>query len=99
VRPVLRLLAGHPRAFDRPERIVRLTEPMRGSDGRITVARVTLAPDPDRPDGLVARSSGGQDSYMLASLSLANGMLFIPPDVDLPAGAETTAWVLRGLDA
>jgi molybdenum cofactor synthesis domain-containing protein len=99
VRPVLRLLAGHPRAFDRPERIVRLTEPMRGSDGRITVARVTLAPDPDRPDGLVARPSGGQDSYMLASLSLANGMLFIPPDVDLPAGAETVAWVLRGLDA
>jgi hypothetical protein len=36
---------------------------------------------------------------MLASLSLANGMLFIPPDVDLPAGAETVAWVLRGLDA
>jgi molybdenum cofactor synthesis domain-containing protein len=99
VRPVLRLLAGHPRAFDRPERIVRLTEPMRGSDGRITVARVTLAPDPNRPDGLVARSSGGQDSYMLASLSLANGMLFIPPDVDLPVGAEATAWVLRGLDA
>jgi molybdenum cofactor synthesis domain-containing protein len=99
VRPVLRLLAGHPRAFDRPERIVRLTEPMRGSDGRITVARVALAPDPDRPDGLVARSSGGQDSYMLASLAVANGMLFIPPDVDLPAGAETVAWVLRGLDA
>jgi molybdenum cofactor synthesis domain-containing protein len=99
VRPVLRQLAGHARAFDRPERLVRLAEPMRGSDGRMTVARVALAPDPDRPDGLLARSSGGQDSYMLASLSVANAMLFIPPDVDLPAGAEAVAWVLRGQDA
>ncbi len=31
VRPVLRLLAGHPRAFDRPTRVVRLAEPVRGS--------------------------------------------------------------------
>ena len=49
--------------------------------------------------GCVARSSGGQDSYMLASLAVANGMLFIPPDVDLPAGAEAVAWVLRGHEA
>ena len=99
VRPVLRLLAGHPRPFDRPERLVRMAEPMRGSDGRMTVARVVLAPDPDRPERLVARSSGGQDSYMLGSLSAANGMLFIPPDVDLPAGAEAVAWELRAHDA
>jgi hypothetical protein len=26
-------------------------------------------------------------------------MIFIPPDVDLPAGAEAVAWVLRGEDA
>ena len=98
VRPVLRLLAGHARGFDRPERTVRLAEPMRGSAGRLTVARVVLAPDPDRPDGLVARSSGGQDSHMLFSLAIANGLLFVPPDVDLPAGAEAIAWELRPAD-
>jgi len=96
VRPVLRRLAGHARAYDRPERIVRLAEPMRGSSGRQTISRVVLVADPDRPDGLLARSSGGQDSYMLASLAAANGMVFIPPDTDLPAGAAVVAWELRG---
>jgi molybdenum cofactor synthesis domain-containing protein len=99
VRPVLRLLAGHRRAFDRSVRIARLAERMRGSSGRETVTRVVLEPDPDRPDGLVARSSGGQDSYMLASLAAANALIFIPPDADLPAGAEVVAWELRGRDA
>jgi hypothetical protein len=36
---------------------------------------------------------------MLASLAAANGLVFIPPDTDLPAGAEAVAWVLRSLDA
>ena len=98
VRPVLRRLAGHARVYDRPTRIARLAEPMRGSSGRHTVSRVVLAPDPDRPDGLLARLSGGQDSYMLASLAAANGMIFIPPDTDLPVGAEVVAWELRGRD-
>jgi molybdenum cofactor synthesis domain-containing protein len=99
VRPVLRLLAGHRRAFDRPEHHVRLAGPLRGSSGRLTVARVVLEPDPDRPSELVARSSGGQDSHMLFSLAIANGLLFIPPDVDLAAGDGATAWVLRAPDA
>jgi molybdenum cofactor synthesis domain-containing protein len=95
VRPVLRRLAGHPRVFDRPERRVRLAEPIRGSSGRLTVARVVLAAGPWGPGGLVARSSGGQDSHMLFSLATANGLLFVPPDVDLAAGDEATAWELR----
>jgi molybdenum cofactor synthesis domain-containing protein len=95
VRPVLRRLAGHGRLFDRSERRVRLGEPMRGSAGRMTVARVVLAADPDRPGELVARSSGGQESHMLGSLAAANGMLFIPPDEDLAAGDEVVAWELR----
>lgn len=95
VRPVLRLLAGRPRAFDRPVRRARLVEPIRGSSGRENITRVILEPDPERPDGLVARSSGGQDSYMLASLAAANGLAFIPPDVSLPAGAEVIVWELR----
>jgi molybdenum cofactor synthesis domain-containing protein len=95
VRPVLRLLAGHRRAFDRPERRVRLAGPIRGSSGRLTVARVVLAADPERPGGLVARSSGGQDSHMLFSLAVANGLLIVPPDVDLATGDEATAWELR----
>jgi len=99
VRPVLRLLAGHGRAFDRPVRIARLAERMRGSSGRETITRVVLEPDPGRPDGLLARSSGGQDSYMLASLAAANGLIFIPPDTDLAAGTDVVAWELRGRDA
>ena len=99
VRPVLRTLAGYGRAFDRPVRIARLAERMRGSSGRETITRVVLEPDPDRPDGLLARSSGGQDSYMLASLAAANGLIFIPPDMDPPAGSEVVAWELRGRDA
>jgi molybdenum cofactor synthesis domain-containing protein len=99
VRPVLRILAGHPRAFDRPVRIARLGEPMRGSSGRQNIHRVVLAADPERPDGVIARSSGGQDSYMLASLAAANALVFIPADADLPAGAEVVAWELRGRDA
>jgi len=95
VRPVLRRLAGHPRAFGRSTRVVRLAEPMRGSSGRQHITRVVLVPDPERPDGLLARSSGGQDSYMLASLAAANAMIFIPPDANLPAGAEVIAWELR----
>jgi molybdenum cofactor synthesis domain-containing protein len=98
VRPVLRRLAGHPRAYDRPARIARLAEPMRGSSGRQTITRVVLVADPDRPDGLLARSSGGQDSYMLASLAAANGMIFVPPDTDLPVGREVVAWELRDRD-
>ena len=87
VRPVLRLLAGHPRAFDRPDR-GSSAWPSRcaGSSGRQTITRVVLEPDPDRPDGLVARSSGGQDSYMLSSLAAANGLVFVPPDVTDLAG-------------
>ena len=71
---------------------------MRGSSGRQTITRVVLVPDPDRADGLLARSSGGQDSYMLASLAAANGMVFVPPDADLPAGDEVVAWELRDRD-
>jgi molybdenum cofactor synthesis domain-containing protein len=99
VRPVLRLLEGRPSAYDRPVRTARLLQPMRGSSARHTIARVVLAPDPDRLDGLIAQSSGGQDSYMLASLSKANAMVFIAPDTDLDAGADVQAWELRPRDA
>ena len=92
VRPMLRALAGHARVFDRPVRRARLVEPLTGSPGRLTIARVVLEPDPDHPNGLVARSSGGQDSYMLASLAAANGLAFVP--ASLPAGAEVTVWEL-----
>ncbi len=92
VRPLLRVLAGHREPFDRPARAARLAEPVRGSSGRMQVMRVILEPDPDRPDGLLARSSGGQDSYMLASLAAANGLAFIPDGATLPAGAEVLAW-------
>lgn len=99
VHPVLRRLAGHRAAFDRPVRRARLLEPVRGAAGRQHVVRVVLAHDPDRPDGLVARTSGGQESHMLGSLAAANGLVFVPPGADLPAGADVDAWVLRPLEA
>jgi molybdopterin biosynthesis enzyme len=79
--------------------MARLTQPMRGSSGRHTIARIVLADDPERTDCLIARSSGGQDSYMLGSLAKANGMIFIPPDADLATGDEVLAWELRARDA
>ena len=65
----------------------------------MTVTRVVLAPDPDRPDGL-RRPLVGRPGLLHAGLALAapTAMVFMPPDADLPAGAEITAWVLRGLD-
>jgi molybdenum cofactor synthesis domain-containing protein len=96
VRPVLRRLAGQAGSIGRPERIVRVAERIRGSSGRQTIARVVLETDPDRPDGLLARPSGGQDSHMLFSLATANGLLFVPPDADLEAGDTAVAWELRG---
>ncbi len=93
VRPLLRALAGHARLFDRPVRLARLVEPLEGSSGRLTLARVVLEPDPTRPNGLLARSSGGQDSYMLWSLAAANGLAFVP--ASLPAGADVVVWELR----
>ncbi len=92
VRPLLRALAGHTRPFDRPVRHARLVEPLAGSAGRVTIARVVLGPDPTRPDGLLARSSGGQDSHMLWSLASANGLAFVP--ASLPAGADVVVWDL-----
>ena len=77
------------------ERRVRLAESMRGSSGAAHRRAGRPGADPERPGGFVARSSGGQDSHMLFSLAVANGLLFIPPDVDLAAGAEATAWELR----
>jgi molybdopterin molybdotransferase len=92
VRPLLRALAGHAWIFDRPVRLARLVEPLAGSSGRLTIARVVLEPDPTRPDGLVARSSGGQDSHMLWSLASANGLAFVP--ASLPAGSDVVVWEL-----
>jgi molybdopterin molybdotransferase len=92
VRPLLRALAGHAKVFDRPVRLARLVEPLAGASGRLTIARVVLEPDPARPDGLVARSSGGQDSHMLWSLASANGLAFVP--ASLPAGADVVVWEL-----
>jgi len=35
---------------------------------------------------------------MLAQLAAANGMIFIPPDTDVPVVAEVVACELRGRD-
>ena len=97
VRPFVRLLAGHVLAFDRPRRRARLVGPVRGTSGRLSINRVALEPDPELPGQLLARSSGGQDSYMLASLAAADGLAFVPPDTSLEAGADVEVWQIRPL--
>jgi molybdenum cofactor synthesis domain-containing protein len=95
VHPVLRRLSGRAGPVVPRGRVVRMAERVRGSSGRQTIARVVLSPDPDRPGGLLARSSGGQDSHMLFSLATANGLVFVPPDTDLAPGDDAVAWELR----
>jgi molybdopterin biosynthesis enzyme len=38
------------------------------------------------------RSAGAQASHVLASLAAANGLVDVPPQTTLPAGAAVTVW-------
>ncbi len=95
VRPVLRVLAGHADPFRRRRLTARLAEPVSKSAGRRAFLRVALEPDPERPDGRVARLAGGQGSHVLSALALAHGLAVIPEEHEgLPAGTEVEVWEL-----
>jgi molybdopterin molybdotransferase len=62
--------------------------------------RVTLEPDPDRPDSWLARLAGGQGSHVLSALATADGLAVVPEELPgLPAGAEVEVWLLDGAEA
>jgi molybdopterin molybdotransferase len=95
VRPLLRALSGRRDPLRRPVRRARLLAPLPHPEGRRTFARVVLEPDPERPGGLTARPSAGQESHMLSALAAANGLAIVPEDgAGFPAGAEVDAWLI-----
>lgn len=86
VRPALDKLAGGPDAGP-PTVPGALAEPLTNSGDRRHFVRVVV----DACGGV--RSAGTQASHLLASLAAANGLVDVPPNTTLPAGA--TVPVLR----
>ncbi|UCC47293.1 MAG: molybdopterin molybdotransferase MoeA [Gemmatimonadota bacterium] len=94
VRPALRKMMGLTE-YDRPTRRVRLAEPLSTRDSRTHFYRAKLEWRED--GGWAARLTGPQGSGILTSMSSADALLRVPPDSELPAGAELEAIVLREL--
>jgi molybdopterin molybdotransferase len=80
VRPALLRWQGA-RESTLPARRGILTEPLANHGDRRHFMRVFIAANGD------TRPAGGQDSHMLASLAAANGLVDVPPQTSLPAGA------------
>lgn len=92
VRPALRKMMGLTE-YDRPTRRVRLAKPLTTRDSRTHFYRAKLERRED--GGWAARLTGPQGSGILTSMSSADALLAVPPDSELPAGAELDAIVLR----
>lgn len=91
-RPAIRKMMGL-RLYDRPWRKVRLAEPVTVK-GRLThFYRVTL--ERDELGGWLARLTGPQGSGILTSMSIADALIRVPADSELPAGTLLDAIVLR----
>ena len=94
VRPALRVMAGHTE-WRRPTIEVVLLESIE-SDGRETYARAIVQREADR---WTARSSGGQESNMIKSLSRANALVIVPDGVTrLERGSIAQAQLLVAFD-
>jgi molybdopterin molybdotransferase len=93
VRPVLRLLGGHPRPLDRRTTRAVLAEPVTKALDRRAFLRVTIEPrDGELP---LARMAGGQGSHMLSALAVADALAVVPEGVaSLPAGSVVDTWAL-----
>ncbi len=83
VRPALLRWQGA-RELALPARRGILAEPLANPGDRRHFLRVFIAANGD------TRSAGAQDSHMLASLAAANGLVDVPPQTSLPAGAPVT---------
>ena len=94
-RPLVRLLAGHSRPHRRTI-AVTLGESVHLGAPLTHFLRVVLESDGD--DGLpVARLTGAQSSGMLTSMSSADALLIVPPELlDVPAGTTLRALMLDG---
>jgi molybdenum cofactor synthesis domain-containing protein len=89
VRPVLRRMLGFADPSGRLLVRATLAEAVTTSQERRAFVRVRLEP-PAGPGGLDrAHLAGGQGSYVLSALALAQGLAIVPEGVDqLPEGAE-----------
>jgi molybdopterin molybdotransferase len=95
VRPILRRLAGRTDPLAAAGVRARLAEPVGTDRSRRAFVRVRLEPDPDRVDGWLARSAGGQGPYVLSALAAADGLAIVPEGIgELPAGSEVEVRLL-----
>jgi len=93
VRPVLRLLAGHPDVIGRQVVRAALEQAVTKAAGRRAFLRVKLTAD---GSGWRAALAGGQDSHVLSALAAADGLAIIPEEHDaLPAGSEVEVIRIR----
>jgi molybdopterin molybdotransferase len=83
VRPALLRWQGA-RETTLPARRGMLLKPLANPGDRRHFLRVFIAANGD------VRSAGAQDSHLLASLAAANGLVDVPPQTSLPAGAPVT---------
>lgn len=84
VRPALLRMAGHPQPL-RPTVRVRLLEKAKKRAGRVQFLRVQVH---DSADGLVASSSGDQNTGIVRTMVRANGIAILPAELDeVPAGS------------
>jgi molybdopterin molybdotransferase len=91
IRPALRRLMGH-RRVQRPRYRAVIQEDLRNRHDRTQVVRVRAW----WQDGhWRATSTGPQGSGILRSMVLANGLVFVPGEAQVPAGSELDLVLLR----
>ena len=86
-RPALRRMAGHPDArLDRPMVVATAPDGLeRRPDGKLHLVRVAVE---SAPDGLAARSAGGQGSHQLTAMGRANGLALVPDGPGVEPGGQ-----------
>ncbi len=94
VRPALKKMLGSPNPLRR-WRKVTLAEPAASRGWLTHFYRAFL--EPGEGDRWQARLTGPQGSGILSSMVLADALIRVPPDTQLPAGAEVEALFLREL--
>jgi molybdopterin molybdotransferase len=83
VRPALRRMAGHRKLYRDVYR-ANLEESIRRTPGRTEFMRAVIRYENGR---FLARSTGAQGSGVLKSMSIANGLIIVPSEVEsLPSG-------------
>jgi molybdopterin molybdotransferase len=96
VRPALRRMMGHARAF-RPRITAMLAEPLRKKRGRTNFIRGVVRYG---EGGFTVRSTGDQGSGILSSMAAANGVIVLPEELDrVEAGQQVTVILLDPEDA